>query len=141
MKNQKIITRAGQCYTGLSILALAWVSALSVYHPQSTMDLVKVSLTNNDAISSIRGIYGGVGLALVISLVYLYVKELLLSLQFLTLFWGGYALSRIITILADGPLGDFGRQWLYIETGLFLCGLLLVMLSRNGALAPQGMVS
>jgi hypothetical protein len=85
-------------------------------NPQGTMDLVQVSLPNNDAISSIRGIYGGVGLAITASLIYLLIKNSQLGLSFLAMFWGFYALSRVVTIFIDGSLGDFGTQWLTIES-------------------------
>ncbi|MGD1847560.1 MAG: DUF4345 family protein, partial [Salibacteraceae bacterium] len=39
-----------------------------------------------------------------------------MGLGFLILFWGAYAISRLITLIADGPLGDFGSQWLLMES-------------------------
>ncbi|MOA21589.1 hypothetical protein D3C78_1420890 [compost metagenome] len=95
------------------------------------MDLVRVSLTNNDAISSIRGIYGGVGLTIVISLGYLLIHRAIVAVQFLTLFWFSYALSRLITILVNGPLGGFGSQWIIIESILFMLGATLLIFNRN----------
>lgn len=71
MTTQKAIKIGNNLFVGISILGLTSVSLLSLFNPQATMDLVRVSLTNNDAISSIRGIYGGVGLTIVISLGYL----------------------------------------------------------------------
>lgn len=90
-------------------------------NPQSVMDLVQVRLNNNDAFSSIRGVYGGVGLTLVITLIYLMLKEVQKGVAFLCLLWGCYAVSRIITIVAEGPLGAFGKQWLVIESFFFYC--------------------
>lgn len=98
-------------------------------NPQNTMDLVNVSLDNNDAISSIRGIFGGVGITISASILLLFLKKKYLDiLLFLTIFWGLYALSRLITILVDGKLGDFGNQWIVIESVLFIFGLSLFML-------------
>lgn len=118
-------------FVGISILGLASVSLLSLYNPQATMDLVHVNLANNDAISSIRGIYGGVGLSIVISLCYLLVYRVVVAVQFLTLFWFSYALSRLITILVDGPLGGFGSQWIITESILFMLGVALLVFNRN----------
>lgn len=95
------------------------------------MDLVQVQLSSTDAISSIRGIYGGVGLAIVLSLVYMMLKDLPKALSFLVIFWGAYALSRIITIVVDGALGDFGTQWLMIESLCFLFALGLWGLNKK----------
>jgi Domain of unknown function (DUF4345) len=119
------VSISSKIYVGFSILSLAYVSFLSIGNPQATMDLVKVNLPNNDAISSIRGIYGGSGLAIIISLSYLFFKNIRYALQFLTLFWGFYAASRLITILVDGPLGSFGNQWIIIESSLFVIGVIL----------------
>lgn len=131
MNKQNILSKASAFYFGLSILSLTYVSILSVYNPQATMDLVRIKLENNDAISSIRGIYGGVGMAIVSGLVYLFFKHRQYALVFLVLFWGAYALSRLITIFADGALGAFGNQWIVIETVLCLTGLLLFAFSTK----------
>jgi hypothetical protein len=84
-----------------------------------------VKLDNTDAFSSIRGVYGGVGLTLFITIVYLLWKEVKLGLVFLCLLWGLYALSRIITIFVEGGLGTFGTQWLIIESCFFVIALAL----------------
>lgn len=126
MNAQKIIKISSRIYIGFSILSLMYVSLLSMYSPQATMDLVSTQLTNSDAISSIRGIYGGVGLVITITLIYLLLTDLTKGLVFLSLFWGSYAVSRIITICVNGPLGSFGSQWLKIE--MVLCILALVLL-------------
>jgi hypothetical protein len=44
-------------------------------------------------------------------------------LGFIALFWCMYALSRLMTISVEGPLGDFGSQWLVIESTLSLLSL------------------
>ena len=99
-----------------------------MYSPQATMDLVQTTLPNNDAISSIRGIYGGVGLVITITLVYLLLRDLKKGLLFLALFWSAYAISRLVTILVDGALGDFGTQWIVIESTLGIFAILLFLL-------------
>lgn len=101
-----------------------------MYSPQETMKLVSTTLPNNDAISSIRGVYGGIGFVISIVLIYLLKKNVKHGLIFLTLFWLSYALSRLITIAVDGPLGAFGIQWLTIESVLSVIGLVLVLLFR-----------
>ena len=89
---KKAVHISSLVFIGISILSVAYVSIISMINPQGTMDLVQVSLPNNDAISSIRGIYGGVGLAITASLIYLLLKNVPLGLSFLTMFWGFYAL-------------------------------------------------
>ena len=98
------------------------------------MDLISVKLTNTDAFSSIRGIYGGVGMAIVISLLYLIRSHIKEALLFLTLLWGLYAISRLITIVVEGPLGDFGNQWIVTET--ILCAIALLLLRFNKKVKP-----
>ena len=101
---------------------MAWAS------PQAVMDLVNVQLGNTDALSSIRGVYGGVGLSLFIVLVYLMLRQPVNGLRLLGLLWGFYALSRITTLLHDGALGDFGTRWLTIETVFFILAAILLAL-------------
>lgn len=118
----------------LSAVSLLSVSMMAFFSPQAVMDLVQVQLPNTDAFSSIRGVYGGVGLTIFIQLVYLLRKNKLQALVFLSIFWGAYAFSRITTIFAEGRLGTFGTQWLYTE--LFFCAIaitLYVMLKRREA--------
>jgi len=124
MQNKKLKLSA-QVYIALSALSLLYVSMMAFVSPQAVMDLVQVNLTNNDAISSIRGVYGGVGLTLFISLVWLMLKDVPKGLGFLCLLWSLYALSRVITIISDGTLGAFGRQWLLTESLLFAIGAVL----------------
>lgn len=92
---------------------------MALANPQSVMDLVQVKLPNTDAYSSIRGINGGVGLAVCVSLTYLIRYHLRTGLGFLCLFWGSYALARAVTMLVEGPLGAFDNQWIVIETIFF----------------------
>lgn len=136
MKNQSIVKRIAQGFILLSAVALLSVSLMAFSDPQSVMDLVHVKLTNTDAFSSIRGVYGGVGLTLFISLVYLMINDVSKGLSFLTLLWGFYALSRAITIIQEGPLGAFGNQWLVTESVLFFVAVTLRMLTRKAASAP-----
>ena len=131
MKQAKILSISSKAFIIVSILSLAYVAMLSMLNPRATMNLVGVSLPNTDALSSIRGVYGGVGLTIVISLIYLLIKDILKALAFLTLFWGFYALSRFITIAVDGPLGDFGSQWSVIEMSFcILAGSLFIWQGR-----------
>lgn len=131
MNAQKIIKASSKVYILFSILCVLYVGLFSMYSPQETMKLVSTTLPNNDAISSIRGVYGGVGLVISIVLIYLLRKNVKHGLIFLTLFWFSYALSRLITIAIDGPLGTFGTQWLTIESVLSVLGLVLLLLFRS----------
>ncbi|TFB32125.1 DUF4345 domain-containing protein [Pedobacter alluvionis] len=128
MNAQKIIKTCSQVYIGFSILSLAYVSISSIWNPQATMDLVSIQLSNTDAISSIRGIYGGVGLLITFLLVYLLFNDVRKALFFLLLFWAAYSISRLITIWVDGPLGSFGSQWLIIESTFSILAFVLLLL-------------
>ena len=108
---------------------------MAFFSPQAVMDLVGVQLNNTDAFSSIRGVYGGVGLTLTISLIYLMVKDRKRGLAFLCLLWGLYAISRIITIFTEGSLGAFGTQWLYTEIVFFAIAAILLFSNRKPAVA------
>lgn len=110
-------------YLGFSMLSLLSVSIMALFDPQSVMDMVGINLNNNDAISSIRGVYGGVGITICLSILYLLIRHPEKGAGFLIIFWGSYAFSRLITIISDGALGNFGNQWLMIETLMALIGL------------------
>jgi hypothetical protein len=123
----RIISKGFILLSGFSLLS---VSLMAFYNPQSVMDLVGVLLPNTDAYSSIRGVYGGVGLTIFITLLYTLRKNLLEALGFLSIFWGLYAISRLITIVSEGTLGTFGNQWLGIETLFFCLALSLYIMNR-----------
>ncbi len=131
MKTKKNVTRVGQAFILISTLSLLSVVVMAFFNPQSVMDLVQVKLSNTDAFSSIRGIYGGAGLAISISLLYFMFKDPQKALGFLSMLWGFYALSRVLTIFREGPLGDFGKQWLVIESIFFLVALSLLIANRT----------
>ncbi|GCC50048.1 DUF4345 domain-containing protein [Chryseotalea sanaruensis] len=131
MKAQTIYTVLAKGFMFLSALSLAYVALLAIKSPQAVMDLVNVKLGNNDALSSIRGVYGGVGVTLVIVILYLTFYQLNKGLAFISIFWGSYALSRVITLLVDGNLGEFGNTWLAIETIFCLIGLSLLIFGRK----------
>lgn len=132
---------AGKGFILLSALSLLSVSLMAFASPQAVMDLVQVKLGNTDAYSSIRGVYGGVGMTLVISLIYLMLKDVRKGLAFLMLLWGFYALSRTITIFTEGSLGAFGTQWLVIESIFFLIAATLFLASRKSVEQPDLKVS
>lgn len=131
MQTQIWIKRAAQGFTVLSVIALLSVSLMAFVDPQSVMNLVNVKLGNTDAFSSIRGVYGGVGLTLSVSLIYLMQTDIRKGLALLSLLWGFYALSRILTIFIEGNLGAFGQHWLLIESILCLCALALLIAGRR----------
>lgn len=125
MNRQQTVKLASRSFIILSALSLLMVSFMAIVNPQSVMDLVQVQLTNTDAYSSIRGVYGGVGLCLVIHLMYLLFKNVQMALGLLCLLWGFYVVSRVITMFHEGPLGAFGSQWIVIESILFAVALTL----------------
>lgn len=131
MKTGKPLLIASKSFILLSALSLLSVSLMAFANPQSVMNLVQVQLNNTDAFSSIRGVYGGVGLTLFISLVYLMIKDTEKGLFFLCMLWGFYALSRIITIFTEGALGAFGKQWLIIESAFFVIASMLLLLHKR----------
>ncbi|MFD2247517.1 DUF4345 domain-containing protein [Pontibacter ruber] len=133
MKTQRTVALASKGFILLSALSLLSVSVMAFANPQSVMDLVNVQLNNTDALSSIRGVYGGVGMTLVLSLIYLMLRDTQSGLLFLCLLWGFYALSRTITIFAEGALGDFGNQWLMTESVFFILALALALANRKAA--------
>jgi uncharacterized membrane protein len=131
MKAQKNVKISSQIFIGFSAFSIGYVALLSLFSPQSTMDLVATTLPNTDAISSIRGIYGGVGLVITIQLIYLLIKDYYKGLLFLSLFWGAYAISRLITIFVDGSLGEFGNQWIIIESTFSTIAVILLLVSKK----------
>lgn len=130
---QRIIL-AARALLGISILGILSVSLMAFHSPQSVMDLVQVTLPNTDSMSSIRGVFGGAGLTISIILIRLAIKNPLLGVQTLSLLWGSYACSRMLTHWVDGPLGAFGIQWLIIESILCLLSLLVWRLGSRAQL-------
>ena len=120
-----------QTFIILSALSILSVSIMAFNDPQSVMNLVHVTLPNTDAFSSIRGVYGGAGFAIAISLIYSFRKHTDNALAFLMLLWGFYALSRMITIFREGPLGDFGNLWIKTESLLFVIACVLYLWNKK----------
>ena len=123
MNAQKLIRISSNVFILLSAFCFLSVSLMAFQNPQAVMDLVGVKLTTTDAYSSIRGVYGGVGLTIFISLVYLYRTNKLEAIGLLCVLWGLYAFSRLMTIIVEGRLGSFGMQWLFIELFFFTIGI------------------
>jgi hypothetical protein len=107
---------------------------MAFQNPQAVMDLVGVKLTNTDAYSSIRGVYGGVGLTIFISLIYLFKTNKLEAIGLLCILWGLYAFSRVMTVVIEGALGSFGKQWLVIELFFFTIGISTYWLYKKNLL-------
>lgn len=128
MKKTTFVPLAAKGFILLSALSFLSVSIMAWASPQQVMDLVNVQLGNTDALSSIRGVYGGVGLSLFVALIYLMLRQPVNGLRLLGLLWGFYALSRITTLLHDGALGDFGTRWLTIESVFFMLAIVLLAL-------------
>jgi hypothetical protein len=131
MKTKTWITILTKGFILLSSLSLLSVSVMAFIDPQSVMNLVNTKLTNTDAYSSIRGVYGGVGLTIVLCLLYLLRNNTTYALGFLTLLWGLYAVSRTITIFTDGALGAFGTQWLVTESVLCIIAFVLFLVNHK----------
>lgn len=131
MKTLQLYSIIARGFIFISVLSLAYVALLALINPQSVMDLVGVTLPNNDAISSIRGIYGGVGISICIALVYVGIYHVREGLAFLSIFWGSYTVSRLITSFVDGALGEFGSTWVVIEGFFCLLGIVLLVLNRK----------
>jgi Domain of unknown function (DUF4345) len=131
MNKIKIHRTASLAIISLTAFGILMVSIQAFVNPQSVMDLVNVKLLNTDAFSSIRGLYGGIGLLIFIQLVYLAFKNYKQGLVVVALFGGLYALSRIITIFTEGSLGAFGMQWLLTETTICLIAILLLFLQTR----------
>jgi hypothetical protein len=128
MNGKKMLRYLTVALIGLTASGILMVSLMAFINPQSVMDLVQVKLANNDAYSSIRGVYGGAGMTLVIALIYLTFRDQMLGLLLVFLLCGFYALSRMTTIMVEGQLGAFGQQWLIIESALCLMAILIFRL-------------
>jgi hypothetical protein len=137
MKTKKRIILLSKGFILFSSLSLLSVSLMAFFDPQAVMSLVNTPLTNTDAYSSIRGVYGGVGLTIVLSLFFLLRKNTVYALGFLTLLWGLYAVSRMITIFAEGALGAFGTQWFIIESTLCVVAFVLFAMNRKFHVGTQ----
>jgi hypothetical protein len=135
MKKHKLPGILAATLLYFSAFSILMVSFMAFANPQEVMNLVQVSLPNNDAYSSIRGVYGGVGLAIAAVIIYCAIKDRSKGLVFIALLWGAYALSRLVTMAVEGPLGAFGTQWLYTESTLCLCALLLLPFLRKAQTA------
>ena len=125
MNNRIIMSVLSVIIIGITAIGIVMVSIMAFINPQSVMDLVGVTLPNTDAYGSIRGVYGGAGMAIFIALVYLVINNQKLGLLFVALICGLYALSRTITIYVEGSLGEFGQQWLVIESSMCILALLM----------------
>jgi hypothetical protein len=134
MKNINSISLASKGFVLLSGLGILSISIMALLNPQSVMDLVQVKLNNNDAYSSIRGVYGGTGITFFIAIIYTMRKSLSECLAMLSIFWGLYATSRIITIFHEGSLGAFGNQWMRIELIFFSIAVFLLSINRKKTL-------
>lgn len=134
MKTHRLIPIVSKGFVLLSACSLCSVSLMAFYDPKAVMQLVNTPLTNTDAYSSIRGVYGGVGMSIFISLLYLLKKNMPSALAFLGLLWGLYALSRTMTIFIEGPLGAFGSRWLIIESIFCVMALSLYYMNTRKAI-------
>lgn len=118
-------------FISTSIISLLYTSIIAWINPQTIMDFVKTDLPNTDALSSIRGIYGGAGLSFVVILIYGMRKNISKTLLFLSLFWSLYAFARITTMVTDGLLQEFGNTWLIIESSFAFIAFLLFLTTKE----------
>ncbi len=133
MKQHKTLRILSRIYIIFSAISLLYVSIMAFASPQAVMDLVQVKLPNPDSFSSIRGVYGGVGLTIVVMLLRWAFRDEKQGLLFLVMLWGFYALSRLMTLGMEGPLGAFGQQWLMTESFLFIAGAVLLFFQARTA--------
>lgn len=140
MKNNRIIDIATWAIVLISALGTLSVSLMALIDPQGVMAMVHTPLDNADAYSSVRGVFGGVGLTLAAIMVWVFRRDRTAGLGFIALFWGNYALCRALTIAMDGPLGAFGGQWIVIETMLALAALALYVVRKRAVKAHQDLV-
>ncbi|MBO9698618.1 MAG: DUF4345 domain-containing protein [Sporocytophaga sp.] len=127
----RFINYSGTFIICLTALGILMVSVMAFSDPQSVMDLVQVKLPNTDAYSSIRGVYGGAGMTIFITLIYLLFKNKLQGLAFVALLCGFYSVSRILTMVKDGALGSFGTNWMFIEGVMCAAALALLLANRK----------
>lgn len=130
MKTNRPLETATWAIVLLSALGTLSVSVTSLLDPKGVMALVHTPLDNTDAYSSVRGVFGGVGLTLAAVMVWVFRRDRTAAMGFIALFWGNYALCRALTIAMDGPLGAFGNQWIGIEATLAVCALVVYLLRR-----------
>jgi len=140
MKTNKFLEAATWIIAAISALGTLSVSLMALLDPKGVMALVHTPLENTDAYSSIRGVFGGVGITLAVVLVWVFRRDRTTAVGFLALFWGNYALCRALTIAMDGPLGDFGNQWIGIEALLAIAALVVYALRRQVKVAPRKLV-
>ncbi|WP_126246465.1 DUF4345 domain-containing protein [Chitinophaga rhizosphaerae] len=133
MKSSKTLRILSRIYIFFSAASLLYVSLMAFASPQAVMDLVQVKLPNPDSFSSIRGVYGGVGLTIVVMLVRWALRDERQGILFLTMLWGFYAISRLMTLGMEGPLGAFGMQWLITESFLCAVGAILLIFQLKAA--------
>ncbi|ANH82080.1 hypothetical protein A8C56_14850 [Niabella ginsenosidivorans] len=127
---KKSVTIISCICIGIFSLSVLYISILAWANPGAVMKFVEVELNNNDALSSIRGVYGGVGFFLIGVALIISIRNLQHGLLFFTAFWLMYAVCRLLTIYIDGPLGAFGNTWLKIELTFGLLSWVLYLLRR-----------
>lgn len=131
MKNHRSLELATWGLVIVSALGVLSVSLSALFDPKGVMALVHTPLDNTDAYSSVRGVFGGVGITLAAIMVWVFRRDRTATVGFIALFWGNYALCRALTIAVDGPLGDFGNRWIGIESALAVCALVVYALRRR----------
>lgn len=131
MKSNKFLNMATWAVVAISAMGTLSVSIMALFDPRAVMAMVNTPLDNTDALSSVRGVFGGVGITLAAIMVWVFRRDRTTAMGFIALFWGNYALCRALTIAMDGPLGAFGSQWIMIEATLAGCAALVYVLRRR----------
>ncbi|HWJ29652.1 MAG TPA: DUF4345 family protein [Flavisolibacter sp.] len=127
MKQIRIINISTILLVSFSATAILMASIMIFFHHQRVMNVLKVNLPGAYTRSFMLALYGIVGLAAGLSMIYIFIKNQRKGLSFLTLLWGFYAASRLMTILFNGSLNDFGR-WLFIDSMLFMVSVVLLLM-------------
>ncbi len=125
---------ASNIYLGLIGITFLVVAAKGLIDPQLIMDLVNLDMGNNvTARNSIRALYGGVHLAFgLFVLASIYFKLQKEALGFTALYTAGFVFGRVLSMMMDGTPGDFAKNWLLIESVLFVVTMVFVF-----ALTPK----
>jgi hypothetical protein len=88
MKTSKFLEFATWTIVAISALGTLSVSLTALLDPAGVMALVHTPLDNTDAFSSIRGVFGGVGITLAAAMVWIFRRDRTAAMGFLAMFWG-----------------------------------------------------
>lgn len=88
--------------------------------PSELLAVVGIPLDNPSALSSIRGIYGGLHIAFGAMMLWSLLKNPSVALLFVVIYTGGFTLGRWTAFALDGQPNAFVTTWMFVEP---VCGL------------------